>query len=229
MTLVRESRGADSGLARLDRRIERLEQKRVAGGKLVHPLTTLGDLVAGQAAGVAARLARGTNRWVLIADSTEALGLRWVSAAAALLGRYAAGASASDWTYTPGTWQTLPFTSEWIDNAGLHALSPGTQVEVPGDGSGLWLVVALVSHNVNPSAATTSAVRIAINGTAIDRTTVAGRNATGGTSSGHQHLRSACVLNLSAGDLITVQGRVGSSGVGTTAYVRAIRIGKAPS
>ena len=45
-----------------------------------NPMTALGDLIAGGAAGAATRLPVGSNGLVLVADSSQALGVKWAAA-----------------------------------------------------------------------------------------------------------------------------------------------------
>jgi hypothetical protein len=54
---------------------------------LVDPTTTKGDIVARGAAAPATRLGVGTDNWVLTADSTQALGIKWAAAVNSVFGR----------------------------------------------------------------------------------------------------------------------------------------------
>lgn len=58
----------------------------VGASPLISPLTTKGDLIVAAAGGVATRLPVGTDGHVLVADSTQTLGVKWVSGVSSVAG-----------------------------------------------------------------------------------------------------------------------------------------------
>jgi hypothetical protein len=74
-----------------------------------------GDLIAATAADTVSRLAVGANGTVLTADSTEATGLKWASAASTSGPAYYAYRTSSDFSFSASTWTKVPFNAELFD------------------------------------------------------------------------------------------------------------------
>jgi hypothetical protein len=104
------------------------------------PLTIIdakGDLVAGTAADTAARLAVGTNGYVLTADSAEAAGLKWALAAAG-----ATGGGTDQIFYENGQTITTSYSISASKNAvtaGPVTINTGITVTIPSGST--WVVV----------------------------------------------------------------------------------------
>ena len=84
----------------------------IGGGGLSSPLTTKGDVWGYSTTN--ARVPVGTNGQVLTADSAEALGVKWASAASASGPAISVYRTTSQ-TVTANTWTKIQFTSEEFD------------------------------------------------------------------------------------------------------------------
>ena len=88
-----------------------------------------GDLIVGTGADTFARLAVGTNTYILTADSAEATGLKWAAAASSSGPAFSAYRNASQ-TLTSGTWVKVQFevedfdTDSCYDNATNYRFTP---------------------------------------------------------------------------------------------------------
>ena len=108
-----------------------------------------GDLIAATANDTPARLAVGTNGYVLTADSAEATGLKWAAASggtptfAGVRVYKSSAQSISNSTVTD-----LTFDSETFDTDAFHSTSSNTdRLTVPAGKAGKYLVIAKMSFN----------------------------------------------------------------------------------
>lgn len=84
-----------------------------------HVITTAGDLIAASGSQALGRLAVGTHRQVLQANSAETLGVEW----SGCIGVYCTTDSI---TIPTATVTEVPFFTELYDNGDFHATSPTT-------------------------------------------------------------------------------------------------------
>lgn len=109
----------------------------------VDPLTILdakGDLISATAADTPARLAVGTNGYVLTADSSEATGLKWAASASASYAVFQdqKTSGTNGGTFTSGAWRTRDInTSQYNNISGASIAS--NQITLP---AGTYLISA---------------------------------------------------------------------------------------
>lgn len=97
-----------------------------------------GDLIAATAADTPARLAVGTNGQVLTADSSEATGLKWATAAASSGPAFRATRTTSSQSITAATNVKVQFNSETYDTDGCY--DPTTNYRFTPTKSGYYQV-----------------------------------------------------------------------------------------
>jgi hypothetical protein len=173
-----------------------------------------GDIIAATAADTPARLAVGTNGYVLTADSTAATGLKWASASSGFKGVSLYKSGGGTQTIANNTNTALTFDSEFFDTDGFHSTSTNTsRITIPAGLGGYYSIV-------------TTACTWDINGTG-KRGLGIYKNGASLTSS-LEIIPSASiyvsnslstVLNLSAGDYIELYA-IQTSGGNLIAYLR---------
>ena len=102
-----------------------------------------GSIVVGSATNDAGVLAVGTNTHILVADSTETLGMKWAApASGSTFVGVAARESGSDQTIANNTYTNLVFDAEVFDTNGFHDDSTNnTRFTVPSGKAGYYLLV----------------------------------------------------------------------------------------
>ena len=99
-----------------------------------------GDLIVGTGADTFARLAVGTNDYVLTAASGETTGLKWAAAAAAPSFAGASVYPTGDVTLSNNTWTLVTFTNETYDTNSFHDNSTNTgRMTIPSGKAGYYL------------------------------------------------------------------------------------------
>jgi hypothetical protein len=106
-----------------------------------------GDLIGATAADTPARLAVGANGTVLVADSTEATGLKW-----ALSGNFVGCRvyASSAQTISNATDTTIAFANESYDTDGFHSnVTNNTRLTIPAGLAGYYRVTASIGWEVS--------------------------------------------------------------------------------
>ncbi len=113
-------------------------------------LTAKGDLYVATASGVVTRLAVGTNDQVLTADSAQAAGVKWATAAGG-----SGGGNAYDPTvlYLQDTFTTGTGSSGQIGQLGWNFTGTSASVTMLATETGRVGIARLTSNSVNPSTA----------------------------------------------------------------------------
>jgi hypothetical protein len=166
----------------------------VAYGGASSPLTTKGDLYTYSTTD--ARLGVGTNGQVLTADSAEATGLKWATAAS---GSTFAGCSIRQGSalIANNTTTVLDYTVEVFDTDNYHSNTTNpSRITIPAGKAGYYLIIAKVEWNTNVGG-NNRQIRLNLNGTNIKNNVMA----PDGDSPGPQV---QTVRNLAEGDYLTV-------------------------
>ncbi len=97
--------------------------------------TAKGDIAAATDADTASRVAVGADGARLVADSTQATGVRWQIMPACRL------YNTADIDPATGSWVALTFDTEWYDYGGMHStVSNTSRITIPAGGTGLYHV-----------------------------------------------------------------------------------------
>ena len=114
----------------------------------VSPLTTKGDLYTFSTSD--ARLGVGANGTTLVADSSEATGLKWQAAAAASYKGVSLYATPDSQSLTNNTLTALTFNEELYDTDAFHNnVTNNTRITIPAGLGGKYLVNGTVIYNTN--------------------------------------------------------------------------------
>jgi hypothetical protein len=128
------------------------------------PITTKGDLIVGDGANSTARLAVGTNGFVLTADSAEATGVKWAAAGS----------------------PTEPLTTKYLSGTGTHTITGSPLyiiVEMVGGGGGGAASGSAGANNGTNGGASTFGTALLSAGGGSGATATAAGGGSGGTSS----------------------------------------------
>lgn len=109
-------------------------------------VTTKGDLVVATAANTLARLDVGTNGSRLVADNTQAAGMRWQIMPACRV------YNTADIDPATSAWVALTFDSEWYDYNTMHStITNPSRITIPAGGNGLYHVGGAVIFDCSGS------------------------------------------------------------------------------
>ena len=165
-----------------------------------------GDLIAGTAADTVARLAVGTNNYVLTADSAEATGLKWATPATSSFVGASAYRNASQ-TISNATETALTFNSENYDTNAFHDdVTNTTRMTVPAGKAGKYLITANTTFTNNSTGQ--RIVYVYVNTTMVHTS----GPAIGGSASIDLGLTTSYVANLAVADYVELKAYQNSGG-----------------
>jgi len=164
-----------------------------------------GDLVVGTGADTFARLAVGTNDYVLTAASGETTGLKWAAPAAAAF-KGVRAYKTNDQTFTNNTTTAITFASESFDTDGYHSTTTNTdRITIPAGLGGKYLVILGVQWNNNATGYREMSVQ-------KNGTTLVLKFAFPGFNVGNNYFSYSSILEISAGDYFNATAYQNSGG-----------------
>ena len=155
-----------------------------------------GSIVVGSATNDAGVLAVGTNAHILVADSTETLGMKWAAPAAASFSGTLCKKSTSQ-TIPNDTVTAVTWNSEVYDTDTIHSTSTNTdRFTIPTGKGGYWYISVFLNWNNM----TTGSRRIYINKNGSEQLTARNDSA----STGYWDMTANGVISCAAGDYLSV-------------------------
>lgn len=162
-----------------------------------------GDLIAASAADTPARLAVGANGTTLVADSTAATGLKW-AASPNFVGCSLSKAGTQSLANATNT--QITFASEFFDTDGFHSTTTNTErITIPAGLGGKYLLTGQIGYLSNSTGFRN--LIFYYNGS-----TIAANTALVPIFGGDFTFSNSCVLQLNAGDYVTMNGYQTSGG-----------------
>ena len=174
----------------------------IEGGVQPTLFTTKGDIIAASAASNPVRLGVGTDAQILVADSTAATGLKWVTPVSSVTYAGSAVYKAASQSIAAGTWVTLLFDTENYDTNSFHSTATNTgRFTIPTGAGGYYQLSIMLESYPNAS----GIIRLLLNGSVIGRGLAQGYIAELKQDGYTAIMYGAVTLNLAAGDYLEVQ------------------------
>ena len=180
----------------------------IGGGGLSSPLTTKGDVWGYSTTN--ARVPVGTNGQVLTADSTNANGVAWATAASgsSFVGCYAY-IDSSGYDVANNTLATLTFNGERFDTTGFHDnATNNSRITIPSGKSGKYLFTAQTFFDANATGK--RAIWLSYNGSRTGVSSTSSSNA--GSSAAEIGSQVSVVVDATAGDYFELVAYQNSGG-----------------